>query len=87
MNLEIVVPANLRYLIGMSFIGTAFFAFKLLISFCTSSGQVGDKKKDVWRFDAGEVFGAARIGLSIWLDSFSPMDEKYLLKKKYIYKY
>jgi len=46
-NLEIVVPASLRYLIGMSFIGTAFFASKLLITFCTSSGQVGDMKKDV----------------------------------------
>ena len=44
-NLEIVVPASLRYLIGMSFIGTAFFASKLLITFCVSSGKVGDKKR------------------------------------------
>jgi len=50
-NLEIVVPASIRYLIGMSFIGTAFFASKLLITFCIS-GQVGDKKMDVCRFDA-----------------------------------
>ena len=64
----------------MSFIGTAFFASKLLITFCTSSGQVGDKKKDVRRFDAAEVFGAARIVFSIWLANFSSMDEKYLLK-------
>ena len=41
---------------------------------------MGDKKKDVWRFDAGEVFGAARIVFSIWLANFSPMDEKYLRK-------
>jgi len=30
-NSEIVVPVSLRYLISMSFIGTAFFASKLLI--------------------------------------------------------
>ena len=44
-NLEIVVPASLRYLIGMSFIGTAFFASKLLITFSISSGQWEIRKK------------------------------------------
>jgi len=46
-NLEIVAPTSLRYLIGISFIGTAFLHPYCLLLSVFLPGQVGDKKKDV----------------------------------------
>jgi len=44
-NLEIVVPASLRYLIGMSFIGTAFLHPNYLLLFVLLLGKWEIRKR------------------------------------------